>query len=155
MKKILLLGLVIVLVGIGTFAATGKIAPLSWELWGDVNQDSGIGAGGYDVVSYHSTGEPTAGDQNFSSTWNDTTWHFSTIENKRLFDSNPELYAPSYGGFCAYAVLNNFTADIDPTAWHIENGKLYLFASEDPRNAWVAQIPQGVITESDKNWQQR
>lgn len=155
MKKILLLSLAVVILGIGVFATMGKIAPLSWQLWGDVNQDSGVGSGGYDVVSYHTLGEPTVGDENISSSWDGVTWRFSSMENKNLFDSNPERYTPSYGGFCAYAVLNNFTANINPTAWHIDNGNLYLFASDGPRKAWIAEISQGAINKSDANWEQR
>ncbi len=154
MKKLLLLSLTVVVLGIGTYATMGKIAPLSWQLWGDVNQDSGVGSGGYDVVSYHTPGEPVIGDENITSSWNGTTWRFSTTENKNLFDSNPERYAPRYGGFCAYAVLNNFTADINPTSWHVDNGRLYLFASHGPRKAWVAEILNGAISKSDANWQQ-
>lgn len=155
MKKILLLSLAVIVLGIGTFASVGKMAPLSWQLWGDVNQESGIGSGGYDVVSYHTPGEPVAGDEEISSRWKDTTWLFSSVANKELFDSNPERYAPSYGGFCAYAVLNNFSADINPNSWHLENGNLYLFASDGPRKAWIAEMSNGAINKSDANWEQR
>lgn len=155
MKKALLLGLALATLGIGTYATIGKIAPLSWQLWGDINQSSGIGSGGYDVVSYHTKGEPVVGNARFTSNWKGAIWRFSSLENKKLFDSSPERYAPSYGGFCAYAVLNNFTADINPTAWHIDDGKLYLFASDGPRTAWLAEIAKGAISESDANWEQR
>lgn len=155
MKKALLLIFAAIILGVGTYATMGKIAPLSWQLWGDVNQSSGIGSGGYDVVSYHTLEEPLLGDGKYSSNWNGTTWHFSSSENKDLFDSNPQRYAPSYGGYCAYAVLNNFTADVNPKTWHIENGKLYLFASDGPRKAWIAEISSGAVGQSDKNWEQR
>lgn len=155
MKRILICSLAAIILAVGIFSAVGKIAPLSWELWGDVNQQSGVGSGGYDVVSYHTLGEPLIGDGEISSSWKGTMWHFSSVKNKALFDSDPERYAPSYGGFCAFAVLKKFTADVDPTVWHIQNGKLYLFASEDPKNSWIAEISNGSIQTSDQNWANR
>ncbi len=31
-----------------------------------------------------------------------------------------------FGGYCAYAVSQGSTANIDPNAWRIVDGKLYL-----------------------------
>ena len=155
MKKVLLFGIAAIVFGVGAFATMGKMAPLSWQLWGDINQDAGVGSGGYDVVSYQTPGEPVVGSEEISSNWEDTVWHFSSLENKALFDSNPERYVPSYGGFCAYAVLKNFTADVDPTVWHVNNDKLYLFASDGPRKAWISEISNGVVGRTDANWKQR
>ena len=157
MKKLLIILTIIILAvgAVGTFSAKTKIAPLPWTLWGDVNQDSGVGAGGYDVVSYHVAEQPTKGDQAYRSNWNGTSWYFSSAENKILFDSNPERYAPAYGGFCAYAVSINITADVDPLAWYIHDGTLNLFAGEDPRDNWIADIPQGAVEISNQNWAQR
>ncbi len=78
-----------------------------------------------------------------------------SIENKTLFDANPARFAPSYGGFCAYAVLNNFTADVNPAIWHIEGENLYLFAGDAPREAWLAEITNGAVDISNSNWDAR
>ena len=158
MKKILIIILAIIILAVGAvgaFAANYKIAPLPWTLWGDVNQESGVGASGYDVVSYHLAEQPTKGNQTYRSNWNGTSWYFSNAENKVLFDSNPERYAPAYGGFCAYAVYNNLAADVDPLAWYIHDDRLNLFVSEDRRDNWIADIPQGAVEKSNQNWAQR
>jgi glycine/D-amino acid oxidase-like deaminating enzyme len=42
------------------------------------------------------------------------------------FKADPEGYAPRYGGYCAYAVSHNDTAEGDPKVWSIVGGKLYL-----------------------------
>ena len=42
------------------------------------------------------------------------------------FKKTPQKYAPQFGGFCAWAVGNGYTAKIDPTAWKIVDKKLYL-----------------------------
>ena len=153
-KTLVVLISVFVLAALG-FAAQGKIAPLSWGLWGEVNLDRGVAVGGYDVVSYHAQGAATPGVERYKSEYNGAQWLFSSRENKALFDTHPERFVPQYGGFCAYAVFNDVTADVNPTVWHIENGRLYLFASEDPKQAWIAKISEGVIKGSDQNWAQR
>lgn len=155
MKKIVIAGFVIAIVGVLGFAASGKISPLSWGLWGDVNLESGVGAGGYDVVSYHVNGSPTAGLPQYHSEYQGARWHFSNPGNKELFDTNPERFIPSYGGFCAYAIYKNVTADVNPTVWHIENETLYLFASEGPKRSWIAEISEGSIETADQNWAER
>lgn len=35
------------------------------------------------------------------------------------FKADPERYAPRYGGYCAYAVSHNDTAEGDPKVWSI------------------------------------
>jgi|GEM_PF-1997299 len=152
MKKVLTASLVVLGLGVLGFAANGKVAPLSWGLWGDVNLESGVGSRGYDVVSYHTAGNAVVGLKHYSSEFNGAEWRFSTEANKILFDAKPEQYIPMYGGFCAYAVYNDITANVNPTIWHIENGKLYLFASESTKRDWVAEIPQNSIEISDQNW---
>ena len=155
MKKVLIGALVVLLLGVVGFAANGKIAPLSWGLWGDVNAEGGVGSRGYDVVSYHTTGTPVVGLEHYSSDFNGAKWYFSKLEHKELFDKNPERYVPRYGGFCAYAVYNDVTANINPTIWHIENERLYLFASESTKQDWVTEISKNGIEITDRNWAQR
>ena len=43
--------------------------------------------------------------------------------------------------------------DIDPEAWSIENGKLYLNYDQNIQEKWQQDIP-GFISAADKNWPQ-
>ena len=63
----------------------------------------------------------------------------------------PEKYAPQYGGYCAWAVSQGYTASSDPTAWKIVNGKLYLNYSVGVQRKWSEDIP-GNIAKADSNW---
>ena len=58
---------------------------------------------------------------------------------------------PAYGGYCAYAVSQGYTAGIDPEAWHIADGKLYLNYSQSVRKTWLKDVP-GYVAQADKNW---
>ena len=44
-----------------------------------------------------------------------------------------------------------YTADIDPEAWTIVDGKLYLNYSKKIKQKWAKDIP-GNIVKSDGNW---
>lgn len=43
------------------------------------------------------------------------------------------------------------TANIDPNAWEIVDGKLYLNLNSDVQEKWMQDIP-GYIRKADKNW---
>ena len=106
---------------------------------------------GYDVVAYFTEGQARRGDARFETEWDGAIWRFATADHLELFRKDPARYAPQYGGYCAYAVSRNYTADADPEAWHIENGRLYLNYSKRVRETWRKDIP-GNISKADRNW---
>lgn len=59
----------------------------------------GVAIKGYDPVAYHTEGKALKGSRSFSHNWNDAKWYFISAENRDLFASNPERYAPQYGGY--------------------------------------------------------
>lgn len=106
---------------------------------------------GADVVAYFTQGRHVAGTWEFSLRWNEADWRFSSAEHLRLFSENPEKYAPRYGGYCAYAVAQGTTADINPEAWSIVEGRLYLNYSKSVRETWLKNT-RGYIEQADRNW---
>jgi len=99
---------------------------------------------GYDPVAYFTMGKPVEGSSDFESTYMDATWRFASAANKASFDADPEAFAPQYGGYCAYAVANGYTASTDPDAWSLHDGKLYLNYSLSVRDTWSKDIPGNV-----------
>ena len=79
------------------------------------------------------------------------TWSFASAENRATFAADPEKFAPRYGGYCAWAVSQGYTASIDPDAWRIVDGALYLNYSLAVREEWERDIP-GHIASADVNW---
>jgi YHS domain-containing protein len=120
---------------------------------GVVNASSFTGTAieGVDPVAYFTQGKPVEGRSAFSHDWMDATWYFASAENRDQFAADPEKYAPQYGGYCAWAVAQGYTAKIDPEAWKIVDGKLYLNYSKDVQAQWAHDIP-GNITKGDANW---
>jgi YHS domain-containing protein len=112
---------------------------------------SKLAVDGYDAVAYFKTGQPTKGRPENALAWNGATWHFASPENKAAFEANPQAYAPQYGGHCAWAVSEGYTAKGDPAHWRIVDGKLYLNYNASVQRNWERNIP-GHIAKGDKNW---
>ena len=112
---------------------------------------NGLAIGGTDPVAYFQQGRPVQGSSQFEYQWKGATWRFQSAANKELFVSNPEEYAPQYGGYCAYAVSRGYTAKTEPEAWKIVDGKLYLNYSLEVRDLWTQDI-SGNIIKADRNW---
>lgn len=124
---------------------------LLWAQKAQVFQNSKGAIRGYDPVAYFTQEKAVPGNKDISYEWHDAEWRFSSEENKKLFVANPEKYAPQYGGYCAYAVGNNYTASTAPEAWHIRDGKLYLNYSKGVQKKWQANI-DNYIKQGDANW---
>lgn len=116
-----------------------------------VFSNGGSAINGYDPVAYFTEGRPVEGSDEFTLTWNDAIWRFSSAMNRDRFESDPEAYAPRYGGYCAYAVARDYTASTDPDAWSIHDGKLYLNYNKVVRGLWALD-KDGNIQKADRNW---
>lgn len=117
----------------------------------EVNAEGGVAVRGTDVVAYATQGRAVAGSAAFAHQWRGATWRFASAAHRDLFAANPERYAPAYGGFCAFAVSEGYTAPIDPNAWRIVDGRLFLNYDRSVQRRWEGDIP-GRIARGDANW---
>ena len=111
----------------------------------------GTAVDGTDVVAYFTEGRPLEGSREHVFEWRGASWRFASAEHRELFAADPERYAPQYGGYCAYAVSQGTTAGIDPEAWKIVDGKLYLNLNKDVQKLWERDVA-GYIAEADAHW---
>lgn len=119
-----------------------------------VNVDSkGLALQGYDAVAYFKENLPREGKAEFTADYNGAKWQFTSAENRDAFTKEPAKYAPQYGGYCAWAVGHNYTAQGDPQAWKIVDNKLYLNYSKDVQAKWQQEIPK-YVADGDKNWKE-
>lgn len=107
---------------------------------------------GYDVVTFFTVSTPVKGEEQYSFAWKNTIWLFSSLENKELFQNNPEKYAPQYGGYCAYGMSGGYKAPTVIETWKIVDQKLYFNYSLKVQELWNKDIP-GHIQKADGNWQ--
>ena len=116
-----------------------------------VYEKEGVAISGADPVAYFTEEGFVPGSAEHTYEWRGATWQFASAENRELFACNPEEYAPQYGGYCAWAVGQNTLAAIDPNAWSIVDGKLYLNANKRIQERWNKDIP-GNIALAEENW---
>ncbi len=112
---------------------------------------SNLALDGHDAVAYFTEGTPVKGSKDFTFEYNGATWQFASQANKDRFIQNPAKYAPQYGGYCAWAVSQNYTARGNPKNWKIVGGKLYLNYNDKIQARWEEDIP-GFIAKADTNW---
>ena len=143
MKKIILLVVLTIGISVNNISAdeinTGKF--------------NNTAIGGYDPVAYHLLEEPKKGNSGFTTTWKGADWHFISKENLDIFISDPEFYAPQYGGFCANGLSDEHKIKGKPKNWRIHNNKLYLFYSKKGKAEWDFEIDQQIQLASDY-WEQ-
>jgi len=115
------------------------------------NTPRGLALQGYDVVAYFTDGRPVRGSASYVHRWQNAEWRFASAAHRDAFAADPERYAPQYGGFCAYGVAQGYRVDIDPTAWRIVDGRLYLNYNHSVNRTWAQDIP-GYVRTADQNW---
>jgi YHS domain-containing protein len=122
------------------------------EKKGEYYSNSNGAVDGYDVVAYFTDRMAVKGQPEFSYEWMKTTWYFSSAENRDAFRRSPEIYAPQYGGYCAYGTAEGHKAPTDPQAWAIVDGKLFLNYNKDVQKLWK-ENQEELIEKADMQWQ--
>ena len=129
----------------GARAAEPPINTLKNSLFGG-RTDTAIN--GYDTVAYFTVGKPVKGQDAFATEWMGAKWKFSTQAHLDLFKANPEKYAPQYGGYCAYGVVQDNLVKVEPDQFTVRDGKLYLNYDSDVQAKWLKD-PAGFIKSAD------
>jgi hypothetical protein len=107
--------------------------------------------GGYDPVAYFTDHRAVRGSEEHAFSWQGARWLFASEAHRALFAASPARYAPAYGGYCAYAVSQGRTARIDPEAWSIVGGRLFLNYSLAIRQQWSGDRDR-YIRDADARW---
>ena len=129
-----------------------SVSSLTWAADIDVNVNANdLAIQGYDAVAYFTESAPVKGDKAFTTDYNGAEWRFSSADNLAAFKAAPEKYAPQYGGYCAWAVSQNYTARGNPENFTVVDGKLYLNYNDEIQKRWEEDIP-GFVAKADENW---
>jgi len=135
------LGAGILLSPLPVFAATDAV----YTNWRD-----NVAADGYDVVTFFS-GKPQKGKLEFTTRYEGADWFFFSQANKDLFLTNPDLFAPQYGGYCAWAVSKGKLAPGSPDHWHVEDGRLFFNYNGRIERRWQKKRAK-FIRDADVRW---
>jgi YHS domain-containing protein len=121
-----------------------------------INTDTfGVAIQGYDPVAYFTDSRVMPGKKALAYTWHEAQWYFASAAHRELFAAHPEQYTPQYGGFCANAMVVGQVSGVDPEAWRIVNGKLYLGYSKALMAQWDERPAAAVrenIQQADRQW---
>lgn len=137
-----------------SFLIAGSLLASSFSFAADIDMNANandVAISGYDTVAYFTDGKATQGSTQYTATYKNAIYQFSSAEHRDLFRSNPEKYAPQFGGFCAMGVALERKLDVDPQAFKIVNEKLYLNLNPAVQQKWLSDVP-GNIDTALNNW---
>jgi enamine deaminase RidA (YjgF/YER057c/UK114 family) len=118
------------------------------------SEEPKLSIGGYDPVAYFTDGKPVPGESEFEYLWHKLRWRFASGEHRDLFVKDPDRYAPQYDGYCAMGVAAGEAGHkdtVDPEAWAIVDGKLYLTHRRQSMETWRQNAAE-YIKKADADW---
>lgn len=114
-----------------------------------------LAIGGFDPVAYFTNGKAVEGSKTITYVHDGITYRFSTAANRNTFLTNPAMYEPQYGGWCAYAMgTSGEKVEVDPKTFKIVDGKLFLFYNSFFNNTLKSWNKNERVfkTKADANW---
>ncbi|MEL7346209.1 MAG: YHS domain-containing (seleno)protein [Pseudomonadota bacterium] len=112
---------------------------------------SGIALSGYDVTSYFGAAGPQPGSYSFQARHDGATYLFASAANRARFLATPERYLPAYGGHCSLGVTAGEMLEVDPTAYRVVNGRLFLQLDHGTRMIWMLDEKANIAV-ADTMW---
>ncbi|MBB6112154.1 hypothetical protein SAMN05421821_11626 [Mucilaginibacter lappiensis] len=106
---------------------------------------------GYDPVAFFTESKPMKGSDSLSYQWKEATWLFASRKNLEAFKSDPDKYAPQYGGYCAYGLSQGHKAPTQTDTWTVVNDKLYFNYNSKVKEMW-SKDQQNLIKTADEKW---
>jgi YHS domain-containing protein len=125
---------------------TGTIAAQAQNLGRD-----GVALSGFDPVAYHQEGRAVPGRPEVTAEHDGATWRFASAANRTTFLAEPAKYLPAYGGYCAYGVSRGYKVKVDPEAFSVIDGRLYLNYDKRVQKEWL-KATRTYIARADSIW---
>lgn len=119
------------------------------------SEEPKLSISGYDPVAYFTDGKPVPGKAEFEQLWHRLRWRFASEAHREMFAKDPDHYAPQYDGYCAMGASDEDVAHkdtVDPNAWAIVDGKLYLVHNEYWLQVWQENVADH-IKQANRDWE--
>jgi enamine deaminase RidA (YjgF/YER057c/UK114 family) len=119
------------------------------------SEEPKLSISGYDPVAYFTDGKPVQGKSEIEYLWHKLRWRFANEAHRNLFAKEPDRYTPQYDGYCAMGAAADDAAHkdtVDPEAWAIVDGKLYLVHNQHWLGVWQEK-PEEHIRQADRDWE--
>ena len=152
-KLLFAASLVISLAGCSSMSAQNPASELSPVNAAEAQGAERVMLFGADVVAYFTQNKFVQGSSQFSSTYQDVNFHFSSADHKAMFDKAPEQYLPQYGGYCANGIMFGIPWGGNATDFKMVNGKLYIFGGQVSQAAFELELDNNIAL-ADQYWEQ-
>jgi hypothetical protein len=119
------------------------------------NLNNGIGLKSFDPVSFFPEGgnRGTPGLGALSKNYLGAVYFFSSVANKELFLDYAQKYEPTYGGWCAWAMVNGRKVDIDTDYSLINGDRIHFFVNARAKANFEQDI-SGNEVKADNHWRE-
>jgi len=112
---------------------------------------SGVALYGYDPVAYFIDKTARAGANEYEFRFAGLTWRFRSAANLAAFSRQPDNFVPAFGGYDPLAVGEGIPLEGNPAFFAVSDGKLFLFAREESRAAFLAN-PDNLFDSAMAAW---
>src|SRR6516162_5084697 len=136
-------------------AAMAGLLSTAFFASGARSEEPKLSISGYDPVAYFTDGKPVQGKAEIEYLWHKLAWRFASAAHREMFTKDPDHYAPQYDGYCAIGVSVDGDAHkdtVDPEAWAIVDGKLYLVHNQYWLGVW-REHSEEYIKRANASWQ--
>ncbi len=149
--RLMSLSALAVFIILAPFLGGGANAAVSRYVWSD--PVTGFAIGGFDPLSFFTTRRPRKGIAKYEYEWRGVTFRFANKGNLAAFKAHPEIYAPRFGGYDAYAMADGKVVEGNPNIWMKQKQRVYLFASRKNRALWLVRRDD-MVSEATRHWQE-
>jgi YHS domain-containing protein len=139
---------------LASFSALGSTAAFQTRLAAQSAKPASkerVALKGYDPVAYFTDGQPVKGSPEYSASFDGTIYQFKNAQHRAMFVADPDRYAPQYKAFCAITISRGAKMEVDPEAWLIWNGKLYMFAGKQGVDMFKEEAA-GIVAKAEAAW---
>lgn len=105
----------------------------------------------YDPVSFFTEGTGLVGKPEFSLLHEGVTYLFASEENKLAFKQSPQKYEPTYGGWCARAMVVGQKIGIDPKYFTIHGNRIHFFVNNRAKRFFDRNLSKNEA-QADQEW---
>jgi len=146
-------GRAILALSLVVFASLFAASPLSAATTELVVSDrlTGIALYGFDPVAYFIDGEAREGVAAFEFNHAGVVWRFRNEGDRAAFAAKPDDYMPRFGGYDPLGVARGISVSGYPSLFVIHDSKLFLFANEENRKAFLAN-PKEAVDAAAASW---
>lgn len=110
-----------------------------------------VAINGFDVVSFHNQDAPAEGSKDYAAQWDNTTWKFSSAENRDTFLKDPTRWIPQFGGYCPVALARGDAKVGTSKQFSVVDNKLYLNRNRSAQRTFNRD-PEPNILQARLNW---